>query len=181
MEVLIKNRTLRLVEGDITEQDTDAIVNAANQHLQLGSGVAGAIRRKGGSSIQRECDDIGACPVGGAVITGGGDLKARHVIHAVGPFGSDPSANDLLASATRSSLQVADENGLTSITFPAISTGVFGFPMDLAAEIMLSTICEYLESEEESTLKLVVCCLYGQEAFDIFASELLRQIDKHEL
>ncbi len=180
MEVLINNRTLRLVEGDITEQNTDAIVNAANQHLQLGSGVAGAIRRKGGSSIQRECDEIGSCPVGGAAITGGGNLPARYVIHAVGPFGDDPAADSLLQNATLSSLRTADENGLTSIAFPAISTGVFGFPMDSAAEIMLSTIIEYLD-EEETGLELVVCCLYGQEAFDTFASELLRQIDKHEL
>jgi O-acetyl-ADP-ribose deacetylase (regulator of RNase III) len=180
MEVLINNRTLRLVEGDITELKTDAIVNAANRHLQLGSGVAGAIRRKGGPSIQRECDKIGSCPVGGAAITGGGNLPAKHVIHAVGPYGDDPAANSLLESATLSSLRVADENKLNSIAFPAISTGVFGFPIDSAAEIMLSTIIDYLD-KEETNLELVVCCLYGQEAFDIFASELLKQIDKHEL
>src|SRR5437868_887631 len=127
MEVMINGRTLALVEGDITEQDTDAIVNAANQHLQLGAGVAGAIRSKGGPSIQRECDEIGHCPVGGAVITGGGNLKARHVIHAVGPHGGDADADEMLASATKSSLQVAEQNQLRSIAFPAISTGVFGF------------------------------------------------------
>jgi O-acetyl-ADP-ribose deacetylase (regulator of RNase III) len=105
MEITINNRTLRLVEGDITELDVDAIVNAANQYLQLGSGVAGAIRTKGGPSIQRECDQIGRCPVGGAVITGGGNLKARHVIHAVGPHGSDRDADEKLIGATRARLR----------------------------------------------------------------------------
>src|SRR5688572_6289161 len=119
-------RIIELVEGDITEQETDAIVNAANQHLQLGSGVAGAIRRKGGPSIQRECDDIGHCPVGDAVITTGGDLPARYVIHAVGPHGGDRDADEMLASATRNSLRVAEQSDLHSIAFPAISTGVFG-------------------------------------------------------
>ncbi len=149
-EVTINGRTLRLVEGDITDLDTDAIVNAANSHLQLGSGVAGAIRRKGGPTIQRECDQIGHCPVGGAVITGGGNLTARHVIHAVGPLGSDPNADDLLRNATRASLQVAEQNGLRSIAFPAISTGVFGFPIDHCAQIMLSTAIQLSERQDRA-------------------------------
>jgi len=174
MEMVINNATLRLVEGDITEQGTDAIVNAANRHLQLGTGVAGAIRSKGGPTIQRECDDIGHCPVGDAVITGGGNLKARHVIHAIGPPGSNPEADRLLISATRRSLEVAAENGLSSITFPAISTGVFGYPIEKAAANMLRTAIDYL-ADVESSIKVVVFCLYGQSAFDVFAAELQRQ------
>jgi O-acetyl-ADP-ribose deacetylase (regulator of RNase III) len=175
MEVTINGRTLKLVEGDISELDTDAIVNAANQYLQLGSGVAGAIRQKGGPSIQRECDQIGHCRVGGAVITGGGNLKARHVIHAVGPLGSDPKADELLADATLSGLDVATANNLRSIAFPAISTGVFGYPIDKCAKVMLSTAIDYLR-EQETSLDLVVFCLYGVQAFDVFEQELTRQI-----
>lgn len=174
MEITVKGRILRLAEGDITDLDTDAIVNAANQHLQLGAGVAGAIRVRGGPSIQKECDQIGFCPVGGAVITEGGNLKARHVIHAVGPHGSDMGADEKLVSVTQSSLVVAEQNHLASITFPAISTGIFGFPIDRCAHLMLKTTITFL-AEQASSLKLVVFCLYGQRAFDIFAEELERQ------
>jgi len=174
MEISINDRMLRLVEGDITELDVDAIVNAANKHLQLGSGVAGAIRVKGGPSIQRECDDIGFCPVGGAVITGGGSLKARHVIHAVGPFGDDPDADEMLVSATRNSLIVAEKNRLESIALPAISTGVFGYPMDRCAKIMIKTAQEFLALSNGS-LWQVILCLYGQTAYAVFESELKRQ------
>src|SRR6185295_13146168 len=127
--------SIALTKGDITALDVDAIVNAANEHLQLGSGVAGAIRRRGGPAIQRECDRIGHCPVGGAVVTGGGDLPARWVIHAVGPVwrGGSAGEEDLLASAVRSSLERAEEIGAKSIALPAISTGIYGFPLDRAA------------------------------------------------
>ncbi len=174
MEVTVRGRTLRLAEGDITELDTDAIVNAANSHLQLGAGVAGAIRRKGGPAIQEACDAIGFCPVGGAAITTGGGLTARHVIHAVGPHGDDPDAPALLASATRASLRVADENNLASVAFPAISTGVFGFPIEDCARIMLAATIGHLATEKTS-LRLVVFCLYGQAAYDVFAEELRQQ------
>lgn len=174
MEITIKGRVLRLVEGDITELDTDAIVNAANQHLQLGAGVAGAIRAKGGSAIQFACDEIGYCPIGGAVITGAGNLKTRHVIHAVGPHGTDRDADGKLANATRASLVLADQHHLSSIAFPAISTGVFGFPIDRCAALMLKTAIAYLDERADS-LKTVVFCLYGQAAFDVFAAELERQ------
>lgn len=174
MQTMINGRLLKLVEGDITDLDTEAIVNAANQHLQLGAGVAGAIRMKGGPSIQKECDRIGHCPVGSAVITKGGKLKAKFVIHAVGPMGSDPNADDLLASATRSSLQVADQKKLKSIAFPAISTGIFGFPIDRCAQIMLRETVQHLRSPD-SRLQRVVFCLYGKTAFDVFANELQDQ------
>lgn len=176
MEVQINHRVLRLVEGDITDQDVDAVVNAANQHLQLGSGVAGAIRRRGGPAIQRECNVIGHCPVGGAVITGGGELAARFVIHAVGPLASDPDADQLLSGATRRSLEVAAENNLASIAFPAISTGVFGYPLERCARIMLAEVIDYLRHAETS-LNEVVFCLFGQAAYKQFAGELERQAE----
>jgi O-acetyl-ADP-ribose deacetylase len=174
MRRIVNGKILHLVEGDITDLNVDAIVNAANQYLQLGSGVAGAIWEKGGSSIQDECDAIGHCPVGGAVITGGGNLKARHVIHAVGPLSRDPNADNLLISATRTSLEVAAQNGLKSIAFPAISTGVFGYPIDKCAHHMLSTAMAYLQGA--TTLETVVFCLYGQSAYQVFAAELTRLI-----
>lgn len=171
MEVKINNTILKLIEGDITEQLTDAIVNAANDQLILGGGVAGAIRRKGGPKIQQECDDIGGTFVGGAVITSGGDLKARHVIHAVGPQMGEGDEDDKLKNATMNSLKVADQHHLASITFPAISTGIFGFPMARCAEIMLSSTIDYLKSSKTG-LEQVVFCLYGKEAFNIFQRTL---------
>lgn len=174
-KLVIQGRTLQLVEGDITELDTDAIVNAANSHLQLGAGVAGAIRRKGGPSIQRECDRIGFCAEGDAVITEGGTLKARHVIHAVGPLGGDPGADRLLASACRRSLEVAANHGLRSVALPAISTGIFGFPIERAAHILLREAIHYLGSHP-SSVDTVVFCLYGLDAFNVFSAELSRQV-----
>lgn len=164
---------MRLVEGDITDLDVDAIVNAANQYLQLGSGVAGAIRTRGGPSIQRECDEIGRCPVGGAAITGGGNLKARHVIHAVGPHGGDVGADEKLISCTRASLALAHKHELKSIAFPAISTGVFGYPIDKCARFMIGTTIDYLKDSPGISLDLVVFCLWGQSAFDVFERELV--------
>lgn len=176
MKVAINRRILELVEGDITDQRVDAIVNAANQHLQLGSGVAGAIWEKGGSSIQDECDEIGFCPVGGAVITGGGRLKAGYVIHAVGPLGSNPNADELLASATRNSLKVAEENELTTIAFPAISTGVFGYPIEKCARIMLAEAITHLK--EATSIEQIVFCLYGMKAYQVFERELRQQTNE---
>jgi len=170
----VSGKTLRLAKGDITDLAVDAIVNAANKHLQLGSGVAGAIRVKGGPAIQRECDELRFCPVGGAVITGGGNLKARYVIHAVGPMGDDQDADDKLVSATRTSLHVAEKNNLKSIAFPAISTGVFGFPIGRCAKLMIRTAIKYLALSTGS-LNLVILCLYGQSAYATFEVELDRQ------
>ena len=170
MQIQINDKTLELAEGDITELDTDAIINAANSSLILGAGVSGAIRAKGGPSIQQECDEIGGCPVGGAVITGAGNLKARHVIHAVGPRKGEGDEEEKLRNATLNSLKVADENGLKSIGFPAISTGVFGFPIERCAEIMLAGAIDYLRGE--TGLEKVVFCLYGEEAFGVFGEVL---------
>jgi len=166
MTTEINNKVLELVEGDITEQESDAIVNAANSSLILGAGVAGAVRSKGGPTIQQECDQIGGCPVGGATITTGGNLKAKHVIHAVGPRMGEGDEDEKLKNATLCSLKVADDNGLKSIAFPAISTGIFGFPIDQCAKIMLTNSIDYLKGD--TGLEKVVFCLYGQESFDIF-------------
>ena len=173
MEARIGKSVLELLDGDITEMDTDAIVNAANAQLQLGGGVAGAIRRKGGPAIQAECNRIGGTFVGGAVITTGGNLKARHVIHAVGPRTGEGDEDAKLRNATLNSLKVADENGLTSIAFPALSTGIFGFPIQRCAEIMLKTTADYLDGQ--TGLERVVFCLFGQESYDVFAKQLHRE------
>jgi len=163
---------LEMVEGDITEYEVQALVNAANTELQLGSGVAGAINEKGGPSIQAECDRIGGTGVGTAVITGAGNLRARHVIHAVGPKMGEGDEDRKLSSAVRSSLALADRHGLKSVAIPAISTGVFGFPMDRCARITLTEIHRYLQGGTK--LQRVVVCLHDDEAFQTFRRELRR-------
>ena len=173
MKVNIENRVLELLEGDITEMQTDAIVNAANAQLILGGGVAGAIKRKGGPKIQEECKKIGRTYVGGAVITGGGNLKAKHVIHAVGPRMGEGNEDEKLKSATQNSLKLADDNNLKSISFPAISTGIFGFPIERCAEIMLKTTIDYLKGQ--TCLEKVIFCLFGQDSYRVFANQLKQQ------
>ena len=173
MEKTIKDSIIELLEGDLTEMDTDAIVNAANAALQLGGGVAGAIRRKGGPTIQAECDKIGGTFVGGAVITTGGNLKAEYVIHAVGPRMGEGNEDEKLRNATLNSLKVAEKNKVKSLAFPAISTGIFGFPVDRCAKIMLSTTIEYLKGE--TSIARVVFCLFGQESYQTFVQELSHQ------
>ncbi|MDY6987866.1 MAG: AAA family ATPase [Thermodesulfobacteriota bacterium] len=171
MERKVGNSVVEVSRSDLTEMDTDAIVNAANAQLILGAGVAGAIKAKGGDKIQEECHVIGGTFVGGAVITTGGDLKARHVIHAVGPRMGEGEEDEKLKNATLNSLKVADENNLASISFPAISTGIFGFPKDRCAEIMLGTVIDYLE-KGETGLQRVVFCLHGASSFEIFSEAL---------
>jgi O-acetyl-ADP-ribose deacetylase (regulator of RNase III) len=173
MKVEINNRILELLDGDLTEMDTDAIVNAANAQLILGGGVAGAIRKKGGPEIQAECNKIGGTFVGGAVITTGGNLKAKHVIHAVGPRMGEGDEDQKLKNATLNSLKVADENNLKSISFPAISTGIFGFPIGRCAEIMLKTAIDYLRGQ--TGLERVVFCLFGRDSFQVFANQLEKE------
>jgi O-acetyl-ADP-ribose deacetylase (regulator of RNase III) len=170
VELKVNKTILELVQGDITEQSTDAIVNAANTALQLGGGVAGAIRRKGGPKIQEECNRIGGTYVGGAVITTGGNLKAKYVIHAVGPRWGEGNEDEKLRNATLNSLKLADEKNLKSISFPAISTGIFGFPMKRASEIMLKTTIEYLKGS--TGLEKVVFVLYDRESYNIFYETL---------
>jgi O-acetyl-ADP-ribose deacetylase (regulator of RNase III) len=172
MERKVGRAVIEVNQCDITEMETDAIVNAANAQLILGAGVAGAIKAKGGPKIQEECDAIGGTFVGGAVITTGGNLKAKHVVHAVGPRMGEGNEDEKLKNATLNSLKVADENNLTSITFPAISTGIFGFPKERCAELMLQTAIDYLKGD--TGLKRVVFCLHGASSFDIFSDTLKR-------
>src|SRR5574341_391629 len=174
MTARIHLTALVLVEGDLTEQATDAIVNPANSGLLLGGGVAGAIRRKGGQAIQDECNKIGGTPVGTAVITTGGALKAQHVIHAVGPQMGEGDEDHKLHEATLNSLKLADQHKLKSLAFPAISTGIFGYPIDRCAEVMLATANDYLRGK--TRLEKVVFCLWGGEAYRIFEETLKRLI-----
>jgi O-acetyl-ADP-ribose deacetylase (regulator of RNase III) len=176
MEAKINKTILELTQGDITDLDADAIVNAANTVLQLGGGVAGAIRRKGGPKIQEECNKIGGTHVGGAVITTGGNLKAKYVIHAVGPRHGEEHEDEKLKDATLNSLILADKNNLKSIAFPAVSTGIFGFPKDRCATIMLSTTAAYLEGPTK--LEKVVYCLYDKNTFEIFKRTLQALVRK---
>jgi O-acetyl-ADP-ribose deacetylase (regulator of RNase III) len=169
-ELIIKNSKIKLVQGDITELETDVIVNAANAQLILGGGVAGAIRRKGGPKIQEECDKKSPSFVGGAVITTGGDLKARHVIHAVGPRMGEGNEDEKLRNATLNSLKLMDEHELKSIAFPAISTGIFGYPIDRCAKIMIATAKEYLSKDTQ--IEEVIFCLYTSSDFQVFEEKL---------
>ena len=169
-EILVKNSKIKLVQGDITESETDAIVNAANAQLILGGGVAGAIRKKGGPTIQEECNKIGGTFVGGAVITTGGNLKAKYVIHAVGPRMGEGNEDEKLKNATLNSLKLMDEHNLKTIAFPAISTGIFGYPIDRCSKIMIATAKEYLNSNTQ--IDEVIFCLFTGLDFDIFFKEL---------
>jgi len=171
MEKTFHGRKLTLVRGDLTELAVDAIVNAANTGLQLGGGVAGAIRTKGGPSIQEECNRIGPIRVGEAALTGGGRLKATYVIHAAGPMYGEGNEDEKLKSATLRSLELATEKEMKSIAFPAISTGIFGFPKDRCARIMLKTISEFLESRETS-LESVILCLWSGDDLELFEKTL---------
>jgi len=166
VELTINGHILRLVQGDITALEVEAIVNPANDRLILGGGVAGAIRAKGGQEIQAECDRIGSTPVGTAVMTTGGNLKARYVIHAVGPRWGEGEEEAKLESAVGAALELASRKGLKSIALPAISTGIFGFPLEPAARIMVRTVKKHLLGE--TALKEVVLCLFGQESYEAF-------------
>ncbi|UCB56876.1 MAG: macro domain-containing protein [Candidatus Omnitrophota bacterium] len=161
---------IKLVKGDITGLSVDAIVNAANAYLQMGGGVAGAILRKGGRSIQDECDKIGFTPVGEAAITGGGKLKAKYVIHAVGPRMGEGEEDNKLLNATLNSLKIAQKRRLKSIAFPAISTGIFGYPLDRCARIMLKTTDEFLSKSDLP--QEVIFCLYDDKAYRMFEKTL---------
>ncbi|MBI5815815.1 MAG: macro domain-containing protein [Nitrospinae bacterium] len=158
--------------GDITEIAADAIVNPSNASLVLGSGVSGAIAAKGGPSIQEQMGKIGGCPVGSAVVTGAGTLKARHVIHAVGPQMGEGDEDNKLHNATLASLKKAEELKIGSIVFPAISTGVFGFPVERCAAIMISTALDHFATGSPRSLNRVIFCLWGKESFETFNKAL---------
>ena len=155
-----------LLQGDLTEMDVDAIVNAANNDLQLGGGVAGAIRRKGGEAIQQECDAIGSIPIGGAAITTGGKLRAPFVIHAASmQLGGETTAR-ALRSSTAHALRIAAERGLRSIAFPAVGTGIAGFPIPECARIMLREVVEHLK--KPTSLEMIYFALFDAQALSEF-------------
>jgi O-acetyl-ADP-ribose deacetylase len=163
---------IELVEGDITVQDTDAIVNAANATLLGGGGVDGAIHRAGGPAILAECRALGGCPTGEARMTGAGHLKAKNVIHTVGPVYRDGRHGEaeLLASAYESSLDLARGAGLRSVSFPSISTGAYGYPINDAARIALRTVRDYLETRPG--IELVRFVLFGRNDYEVYSAAL---------
>lgn len=161
--------------GDITEMETDAIVNAANNDLQLGGGVAGAIRRNGGDEIQRECDAIGSIPIGSAAITTGGKLKARFVIHAASmQLGGQTNAK-ALRSSMAISLRIAADKKLKTIAFPAVGTGIAGFPIDECAEIMLEEVAKHLSGD--TSLQKVHFVLFDEQALKAFERAARRMLE----
>ncbi len=172
MERHVGNKVIRLLSDDITEREVDAIVNAANSYLKHGGGVAGAIVRKGGEIIQEESDRIGYVPVGGAAITGAGRLKARYVIHAVGPRMGEGDEEKKLKSAMNSVLKLATEKGLRTISVPAISAGIFGFPKDRCAEILVGETVNFLRNNPETSLEIVEFCIFDKEAYKFFEDEI---------
>jgi len=173
-------RSLRIIEGDITDQEVDAIVNAANEMLAHGGGVAGAIARQGGPQITSESrrwiKEHGRVPTGSAALTGGGNLKARYVIHAVGPVwdGGSRGEERLLASAVRSALTLANEHAVESIALPAISTGIFGYPIHLAVPTILTTILKYLDEHPASSVREIRICDINKATVASLANEIIR-------
>ena len=175
MELTINKTRVSLIQGDITKQATDAIVNAANSSLMGGGGVDGAIHRAGGPALLEECKKIvarqGRLPTGNAVITTGGNLKAKYVIHTVGPIWHGGSKNEaqLLMSAYYECLKLATENKLTSISFPSISTGAYGYPVDEAARIATITVSSFLK-EQATSLREVVFVLFDSRTYETYLS-----------
>ncbi|MFA5354319.1 MAG: macro domain-containing protein [Thermodesulfovibrionales bacterium] len=167
----IQDRLLRLVMGDITTRDVEAIVNAANSYLQHGGGVAAAIVRKGGAVIQEESNRIGFVPVGPAAVTSAGSLPVRFVIHAVGPRMGEGDEDSKLGSAVRSSLRLAAERGISSISLPAISSGIFGFPRDRCAAILVHEAKGFLEENPSSSLRIVEFCIFDDLTLGYFQQE----------
>lgn len=169
-EWIIGSRKLKIVEGNIVTLDVEAIVNAANKSLILGGGVAGAIRNAGGSSIQEECNKIGPVEVGEAVITRAGNLKAKSVIHAVGPVYGEGEEDEKLKRAVLNSLKIAAKHKIKTIAFPAISTGIFHFPIQRCSKIMIQLAKDFLEKHPFP--QEVVICLYGEKAYSVFEKTL---------
>jgi O-acetyl-ADP-ribose deacetylase (regulator of RNase III) len=170
---------LEIIRGDITKQDTDVIVNAANKRLAPGGGVAGAIHRAAGPELWAECQKIGGCETGEAKITGGYRLAARHVIHTVGPvFNNTPQNAKDLESCYLNSLRVARDNSIKSIAFPAISTGIFGYPLEEAAEVSLRAVIKFLQ--ENTKPELVRFVLFGANDFQVYQENLQRIVEELE-
>lgn len=175
MKLDVGESVLELTQGDITKQGTEAIVNAANKRLAPGGGVAGAIHNAAGPKLWEECKGIGGCETGEAKITKGYNLPASYVIHTVGPvYSESPEDPGLLASSYRESLKLAEENNIKSISFPSISTGAFGYPVEEAAKVALETVVKYLK--EGSEIDLVRFVLYDSSTFDVH-QETLESLD----
>jgi O-acetyl-ADP-ribose deacetylase (regulator of RNase III) len=172
MEIKINETEIVLVCGDITQEITDAIVNAANERLAGGAGVDGAIHSAGGPTIMAQCSKIGNCPTGQAVITTAGKLKAKYIIHTVGPIyhGGNKGEANLLQNAYRNSLKLAQEKRLQSISFPAISCGIYGYPPNEAARLAMKTCIEFVD--KNTSLKLIRHVLFNRKMYDIFSAEL---------
>jgi O-acetyl-ADP-ribose deacetylase (regulator of RNase III) len=170
-DVTVSSTTIRVVRGDITEMDVDAIVNAANSHLQHGGGVAGAIARKGGSLIQEESNRIGFVPVGSCAITTGGRLKARHVIHAVGPRWGEGDEEKKLKNAVYNTLELASQKSFQSLAIPAISAGIFGFPKERCASIIVNQVISFLK-EQPTNLREVTFCLMDDDIIGFFSDSI---------
>ncbi|MGA2671186.1 MAG: O-acetyl-ADP-ribose deacetylase [Dehalococcoidia bacterium] len=185
MEVTVNKTKVSVTQGDITRQATDAIVNAANSSLMGGGGVDGAIHRAGGPAILEECKKIvarqGRLPTGKAVITTGGNLQAQYVIHTVGPIWHGGSGNEaeLLRSAYYECLKLATANKLVSIAFPSISTGAYGYPVDEAAKIAVSTVVSFLKKQATS-LKDVVFVLFDSQTYQNYRSALQVYLNRSE-
>ncbi len=185
-EVTVNQAKLRIIQGDITRQATDAIVNAANSSLMGGGGVDGAIHRAGGPAILEECKQIvarqGRLPTGKAVITTGGNLKAKYVIHTVGPIwhGGNKGEPELLASAYQQSLKIAAEKNLNSVSFPSISTGAYGYPVGQASEVALDAVITFL-SQRTASLREVVFVLFDSRTLGVYSSALREMAGKRGL
>lgn len=184
MSIKTANTEFDVIQGDITLLETDAIVNPANTFLMHNGGLAAAIVKRGGRIIQEESKKIGNVPTGGAVITTGGNLKAKHVIHAVGPRYKDGKSGeaDKLASAVKNSLVVAEKKKLKSIAIPAISSGIFGYPVEESSQIIVDTVFEHFnakkKAKEETTLEKVVFCLIDENTYALFKKALEGKIKK---
>jgi O-acetyl-ADP-ribose deacetylase len=180
VRVRVGEVAIELASGDITAQtDVDAIVNAANAHLQPGGGVAGAVHRAAGPDLAEECRDLAPINPGECVITGGHDLSADHVIHCLGPvYGEDEPSDELLASCYSRALEIADEQGLESVAFPAISTGVFGYPVDEAAEVALRTILQV--APDLVSVRLVRFLLFDSDTLAVHERVLERLTDQRD-
>lgn len=163
---------IRLIQGDITTLDADAIVNAANNELLPGGGVCGAIFRAAGPALKEACKQVGYCATGHAVLTSGGNLRARYVIHAVGPVweGGQNKEEQLLAGAYRNSLKLASVHQLQSVAFPNISTGIYGYPKEQAARVAIRTVLEFLEQHEFP--RQVIFCCFDEENLNIYRTQL---------
>jgi O-acetyl-ADP-ribose deacetylase len=173
-DISINNVKITIMKGDITESDVDAIVNAANSHLQHGGGVAGVISRKGGPRIQEESNAIGYVPVGECAMTSGGALKARYVIHAVGPRMGEGDEENKLRKAINNVLKLATSKGLKSIAIPAISAGIFGFPKDKCAHILVAETVAFVR-EETTSLEEIIFCLLDIDIINFFTTEITKQ------